>query len=381
MAIIQFSRPSSDFFSTLRKSVQQYFDEQQLKSSGNAHLYWKAGILITSYLACFAAVMLLPVPMWLAAVIAGTMGILQAFIGFNIMHDACHDAFSTKKNVNYFFGLSMNALGSDAFMWRQKHNVVHHTYTNIDGADDDIAKTPLLRMSESQPRFKAHRIQHIYLTFLYAISTLYWVLIKDFQDYFVGKRFNVEVAKMKRNDHLMFWFTKIVYFGLYLALPIMVWGVVPTIVGFVIMHAMLGMVMSFVFQLAHVVENVEFEHTHGDFTMIENEWAVHQIETTSDFAPRNKIVSWFLGGLNYQVEHHLFPRISHVHYPEIQKIVQKTCADFDVKYRHYPTMREALASHFRHMKRLGKPDVAVEETVVSAEFEQAAVLVEETAES
>lgn len=299
--------------------------------------------------------MLLPVPMWLAGVLAGVLGMIQAFIGFNVMHDACHEAFSEKKSVNYFFGLSMNALGSDAFMWKQKHNVVHHTYTNIDGVDDDIAKTPFLRMSASQPRYKAHRFQHIYLPFLYGISTLFWIVLKDFQHYFFGNGYTVEVAKMKPLDHLVFWSTKLVYFGLYFVLPVFVWGFWPAIVGFVIMHFMLGTVMSFVFQLAHVVENVEFEHAHEEaVTMIDNEWAVHQITTTSDFAPRNRVVSWFLGGLNYQVEHHLFPRISHVHYPVVQQIVAKTCEDFGVEYRYYPSVREALSSHFRHMKRLGK---------------------------
>lgn len=353
LVTVKFSQPSSDFFSTLRKSVDQYFRENRLSESGNAHLYWKAGILIVSYLACYFTIMLVPIPAWLGAILAGMLGFIQALVGFNIMHDACHDAFSRKKNINYFFGLSMNALGSDAHMWRNKHNVLHHTYTNVDGVDDDIAKTPLLRMCESQPYFKAHKLQHIYLSFLYAISTLYWVLVKDFQHYFFGNGYAVETNKMKLADHLMFWLTKIVYFVLYLVLPIYVWGVVPGIIGFVIMHAMLGMVMSFVFQLAHVVENVEFEQA-TEVTQIENEWAVHQIATTSDFAPRNKVVSWFLGGLNYQVEHHLFPRISHVHYPAIQQIVQKTCEDYGVTYHYYPTMSEALASHFRHMKHLGQ---------------------------
>lgn len=354
MATVHFSRPTSEFFATLRKSVEQYFNDNQLSSSGNAQLYWKTAILITAYLICYVSLLFLPIPMWLAGIIAATLGVIQALVGFNIMHDSCHEAFSSDKRVNYFFGLSMNALGSDAFMWRQKHNVLHHTYTNIDGIDDDIAKTPLLRMSESQPRFKAHRFQHIYLPFLYAISTIFWVLVKDFQHYFFGNGYAVEVAKMKGIDHLVFWSTKLVYFGLYLVFPIYVWGIWPTIVGFTLMHIMLGTVMSFVFQLAHVVENVEFEHAVGEEVQIENEWAIHQIATTSDFAPRNKIVSWFLGGLNYQVEHHLFPRISHIHYPAIQKILAKTCEDFGVNYRYYPTMREALSSHFRHMKNLGK---------------------------
>ncbi len=354
LATVQFSRPNSDFFATLRKSVQQYFEDNKISSAGNAHLYWKAVILITAYIAVYVTLMFVPMAWYFGLALAGLLGLIQAFVGFNIMHDACHEAFSTKKKVNYFFGLSMNALGTDAFMWKQKHNVVHHTYTNIDGVDDDIAKTPFLRMSETQPRFKAHRFQHIYLTLLYGISSFYWIVLKDFQEYIMGSRYKVEVAQMRTWDHLLFWTTKTIYFGLYVFLPMFVWGIGGAILGFVMMHFMLGITLSFVFQLAHVVENVEFDHAHEEITLIENEWAVHQIATTSDFAPGNKFVSWFMGGLNYQVEHHLFPRISHVHYPAIQSIVAKTCADFGVEYRFYPTTRKAIASHFRHMRKLGR---------------------------
>lgn len=354
MKKVQFSKPQGEFFSTLRNSVQDYFNENKIDTSGNWKLYLKAAILISTYIAIYVAIMFLPIPGYLALILATLLGFVQALVGFNIMHDACHESFSKKKNVNYFFGLSMNALGSDAFMWKQKHNLVHHTYTNIDGIDDDISKTPFLRMSESQPRYKAHRFQHIYLPILYSISTIYWVLVKDFEDYFLGSRFNVEVGKMNAFDHFVFWSTRIVYFGLYLVLPAFVWGIGWTILGFVLMHMMLGLTMSFVFQLAHVVENVEFEHCHSDEFVIENEWAVHQLATTSDFAVNNKVVSWLVGGLNFQVEHHLFPRISHVHYPAIQKIVSTVCSDYGVAYYSYPTTGEALASHFRHMKKLGQ---------------------------
>lgn len=354
LATVQFNRPQGEFFATLRKKVQAHFDENQIKQSGNFALYFKAAVIIAVYIAIYVTIMTLPIPGYVALILASLLGLIQAFVGFNIMHDACHESFSTKKSVNFFFGLSMNALGSDAFMWRQKHNIVHHTYTNVEGVDDDIAKSPLLRMCPQQPRYKAHRYQHIYLPFLYGISTLFWVLLKDWQSYFSSREFNVEVGRMKPIDHLIFWSTKLVYIGLYLVLPSFVWGIGGTILGFVLMHLVLGATMSFVFQLAHVVENVEFEHAENEVTMIENEWAVHQINTTSDFAVDNKIVSWFVGGLNYQVEHHLFPRISHIHYPEIQKIVAETCKEFGVNYRSYRTTRQALASHFRHMRNLGR---------------------------
>lgn len=353
---IRFAQPTGDFFASLRKSVQQYFDEQQMDQSGNAALYIKTAVIVGVYIALYVAIVALPIPGYLALIFAAFLGFVQALVGFNIMHDACHDAYSKNKTVNYIFGLSMNALGSDAFMWRQKHNLVHHTYTNIDGVDNDIEKTPFLRMSATQPRYKAHRFQHIYMPLLYGISTIYWVLVKDFEDYILGSRFSVEVGKMKPIDHVVFWTTRLIYFGLYLVLPAFVWGTGWSILGFVLMHLMLGLTMSFVFQLAHVVENVEFEHAGGDNLMVENEWAVHQISTTSDFATENKVVSWFLGGLNYQVEHHLFPRISHVHYPAIQKIVKQKCEEFGVEYRYYPKTRTALASHFRHMRNLGRVD-------------------------
>lgn len=372
MAIVQFAQPKGDFFKTLRSSVNSYFAENNIQQTGNSKLYWKAGIIIASYLAIYTTMVAAPISAWTFVALAASLGFVQALVGFNIMHDACHDSFSTKKRVNYFFGLSMNALGTDAHMWRQKHNVVHHTYTNVDGIDDDIAKTPFLRMSETQKRFKAHKYQHIYLTLLYGISTIYWVAIKDWESYFSKKEFNVTVERMKRADHLMFWTTKIIYFGLYLVIPTMIYGFWWALLGFTAMHFVLGSFMSFVFQLAHVVENVEFEHSHGEHTQIDSEWAVHQISTTSDFAVNNKVVSWMLGGLNYQVEHHLFPRISHVHYPTVQKIVEGVCEQFGVEYRSYPTTRKALASHFRHMKRLGNKDVIqpqfkLKEEVVASE--------------
>ena len=113
--------------------------------------------------------------------------------------------------------------------------------------------------------------------------------------------------------------------------------------------------LSFVFQLAHVVEKTEFEHIALDETKhIETAFAQHQIRTTSNFAMDSKIVSWFVGGLNYQVEHHLFPKVSHVHYPAISKIVQAKCNEFGIQYNYYDTLGQALASHFRVMKELGK---------------------------
>ncbi len=353
MATVQFSQPKGDFLKSLHKNVNSYFANKNIDKAGNTALYTKAAILITVYIGFYVAMLFLGVPFWVTILFAAGLGFMQSMVGFNVMHDACHDAFASNKKINYFFSLSMNALGSDAYMWRQKHNLVHHTYTNVDGIDDDIAKSPLLRMAPSQPRFAAHKFQHIYLTLLYAVSSLFWIVFKDWIHYFSKNTYNIEVEKMTAKEHVIFWITKLTYFGLYVALPVLFFGWGKGILLFVVMHVLLGLMLSFVFQLAHVVENVEFEHTHGENSQIDSEWAIHQINTTSDFATDNKVVSWMLGGLNFQAIHHLFPRVSHVHYPALQKIVKATCEEYGVNYRYYKTMGGALASHFRHMKRLG----------------------------
>jgi linoleoyl-CoA desaturase len=283
------------------------------------------------------------------------LGFILASIGFNIMHDACHGSYSSRKWVNDIMGLTLNACGGNTFIWKFKHNIVHHTYTNVDGVDDDIAKSPVMRMCASQKWVPAHRFQHIYMVPAYAISSFTWVLIMDFTKYFKRKVHNTTLQKMKLSDHIMFWISKALYIFFYIALPVSVLGWGAWAIGFVALHCTLGLTLAIVFQLAHVVEHVEFEAAEGmDHKLIENEWAIHQVKTTANFAPGNKLVSWYVGGLNYQVEHHLFPRISHIHYPAISPIVEKTCKDFNLHYNTFPTMGASIVSHFRMMKQLGQ---------------------------
>jgi linoleoyl-CoA desaturase len=111
-----------------------------------------------------------------------------------------------------------------------------------------------------------------------------------------------------------------------------------------------------VFQLAHTVEHTEFPVTDEITNRLPDEFAAHQIKTTANFATRNKVISWLVGGLNFQIEHHLFPKISHVHYPAISEIVKCVCAEYQLQYIEYPTMRQAVFAHVRFLRRLGKYD-------------------------
>ncbi len=353
-----YNNKNAVFFKSLKIAVEEYFTNNQLEKTGNWSLFWKTIILIPVAIAIYFIILTVSIPTWMVLVLCGLFGTILAFIGFNVMHDACHGSYSSRKWVNEVLGLSLNALGGNAFFWKQKHNIIHHTYTNIDGIDDDIAKSPFIRMCSTQKWVPAHRIQHIYLPFLYMLGSIFWIFVKDFENYFKKMVYTTPLKKMDRKEHLIFWISKAFYLIVYIIIPITVFGFLPWLLGFLIMHFTMGFTLSIVFQLAHVVEETEFEFVGEDadnYIYIESEWAVHQIKTTANFAPKNKIISWFVGGLNYQIEHHLFPRISHVHYPQLSAIVAQKCEEFDLTYNSIPTMRQAVVSHFRFIKSLGQP--------------------------
>jgi linoleoyl-CoA desaturase len=235
-----------------------------------------------------------------------------------------------------------------------KHNVIHHAYTNIDGVDDDIDIKPWMRMSATQTKLRMHKYQHLYFWFLYAMLYIFWVFYLDYQKYFRNKVGNVPLKKMSTGDHLVFWSFKLLYLVLFVALPVYTLGFVAWITGFLIFALVTGFTISIVFQLAHTVEHTHFPVPNQNSGRLEDEWAIHQLRTTANFAPKSKWIAWFIGGLNYQIEHHLFPKISHIHYPEIRKIIKQACVEFGITYIEYPRMMQALVSHVLFLKEMGR---------------------------
>lgn len=353
MPKVTFNNQQAQFFTSINAKVERYFEEKNLNRTGNNKLYIKSVVLIGAAIASYIILLTVDLHPAIAITLCCLFGIIQAGIGFNVMHDANHGSYSTKKWINSVMSLSANTLGVNSWFWKQKHNIIHHTYTNVDGMDDDIAKPPLFRMCSSQKRLWVHRYQYIYCILLYGLTSLVWIFFTDFAKYFEGKIQGTMLNKMVPKEHVIFWLSKAVYFFFYIAIPIYMVGFVPFIIGFAVVHFTLGLALSLVFQLAHVVEDTHFVDANCDVLKIEDEWAIHQVRTTADFATKNKIISWFTGGLNYQVEHHLFPRISHVHYPVIHTFVKEACQKFSVRFNDYPSMTAALISHFRFLKQLG----------------------------
>jgi linoleoyl-CoA desaturase len=350
---VTFNNSNKVFFNALKEEVDAYFERNGLKKTGNWRLYGKTMVLIPASIITYLVLMLVDMHWALSSLLWFVFGLNMAAIGFNVMHDACHGSFSTRNWVNELFGLTNNILGGNAFLWKLKHNIIHHTYTNVDGVDDDINNMPFMRQCSSQPWKPMHRFQSIYMFLLYGFTSLF-MFFMDYIKYFSKKVYTTPLKKMDFKEHLIFWFGKIFFIVVYIIIPVVLLGWKAWLVGFLISQFTLGMTLAVVFQLAHVVEHAEFETAGVDPVKIENEWAIHQVKTTANFAFSNKIVTWFVGGLNYQIEHHLFPRISHIHYPAISKIVRETCEKFDLNYIYFPSTRAAIASHVRFMHQMGR---------------------------
>jgi linoleoyl-CoA desaturase len=357
MPKVTFNNHNRLFFNDVKAAVDDYFVQQHIKPTGNSQLYLKTVVLIGSALSLYILLLNVSLPAWAAIIMCATLGFVLASIGFNVMHDACHGSYSSRKWVNELLSYSLNALGGNAFIWKFKHNIIHHTYTNVDGVDDDIAKSPLMRQCSSQKWVPAHRFQHIYVVLVYAISSFAWVAMMDFNKYFKQKVYKTELQKMDFKEHVIFWVSKLLYVAFYVVIPIIAVGAFSWFIGFLAMHLVMGFTLAIVFQLAHVVEDIEFVHVGNDPVHIENEWAVHQVKTTANFDRNNKVLSWLVGGLNFQIEHHLFPRISHVHYPAISSIVKAKCNEHRLPYHENATFFKAITSHFRMMRELGKPPI------------------------
>lgn len=351
------NKQETDFFKVLQDRVNHYFKSHGLKRDGGALLLAKSLFLLTVFVVPFIIVLTAEPSLVIATFLLIVMGVGKAAVGMSIMHDALHGSFSNKQWVNDLFGGTLYLLGGNPINWRIQHNILHHTYPNVYKVDEDVStKAFILRLSPESKLRKVHKYQWLYIIPLYGLMTLSF-MVKDFRQL---TRYNKMGATKRqgfdpRREMFRLIITKIVYLFTTIGLPLLLTGysVIQVISGFLIVHFTAGLILSLVFQLAHVVEGVEYPERNlsGD---LDSSWALHQLATTSNFAPQNRFVHWFTGGLNHQVEHHLFPHISHVHYRSISKIVQATSEEFGFVYNSYPTVLSALNAHIRMLKNLGK---------------------------
>jgi linoleoyl-CoA desaturase len=307
----------------------------------------------------------LPYGLILGGIVTGTVPLLIAVIvmslglggiGLSVMHDANHGAYSNKNWVNIVIGYSLNMIGANAFNWKMQHNVLHHSYTNVHEEDEDISPRGVLRLSPHSDWRKVHRYQFIYAWFLYGLMTIVWLFFKDFVR-IVRYQKNGLAKKHQANmtqEWIILIISKLFYISYIFVIPMIFTSLVwwQIILGVVMMHYIAGFILAIIFQPAHVIEGTEYPLP-DDNNMLENNWAVHQLLTTTNFGNNSRWFSWYVGGLNFQIEHHLFPNICHVHYSKIASIVRETANEFGLPYKSARTFIGALAAHTRLLKQLG----------------------------
>jgi linoleoyl-CoA desaturase len=345
----------SAFYATVRSRVDKYFIQNDLSIHANGAMWFKAIFFLTTLTGLYIAILLGNLSSPVMLVLAAWLGVTGAFVGFNICHDAIHKSFSSNQKVNEVFSFVFNLIGASPYVWNICHNIVHHTYTNIAGHDEDIDVAPgLIRFSESETVNKVQRYQHFYAFGLYSLAMLSWVFRKDYKKFF-QKKIGEYVCDHPRIEYFKLFFYKAIYYFLFIVLPLVVMDVTwwQFVIGFLVMQFAQGLVLGLVFQLAHVVEGTSFPFPDEEGN-IEEAWAEHQLRTTANFAVESKVAAFLCGGLNRQVEHHLFPKVCHIHYPEIGKIVKQTALEFNLPYIESKTFSGALVSHYKILRKLGK---------------------------
>lgn len=352
------SSTKDDFYSTVKARVHQYFQETGLSTHANAGMVFKTIFMFSIYFVPYGLMVsgiiqnpVIHILLWIV------MGLGMAGIGLSVAHDALHGAYSSNPSVNKLIGKIFLLVGADDNNWKLQHNVLHHTYTNIHDLDEDIQTTPVMRFSPNEPLRPIHKGQYLYAWFFYGLMTLYWSTVKDFAQLFryEAKGLNKSLKKPFSRLFVRMVANKILYYTFILVIPMLTFPFAwwQILIGYVLMHFIAGLILACIFQPAHVMPSTTFPNPPEGST-VENTWATHQLYTTTNFAPQSKFFSWFVGGLNFQIEHHLFPNICHVHYNKLSKIVKETALEFNLPYHSAPTFSNALAEHTRLLYRLGR---------------------------
>ena len=345
-----------EFYKELKRRVDKAFNDKGISIKGNSIMKFKVMMLVVGYLITYTIIILADLNDISNLFLVIILGVLAALIGLNISHDAVHNAIFKRKWINYLFSFTFNFfLGANEYVWRITHNMVHHQFPNVPEMDPDISQTKLLRMSPVDKLKWFHKYQHFYFPIVYLLFGFYLVFIKDFRVIFGMNRLgNKRRMVHPLKEYIILFVTKIIYIGYMIVIPSMVFPFWKVIIAFILMQVILAIIFTIVTAPAHVATSNKY-FTPNSKGIIEENWAVVQLETTTDFSRNSWIANNFFGGGNYQVVHHLFPGICHIHLPWISQIVDKTTLEYGLEYNH-TSLISVLHHHVKMLRAFGQKE-------------------------
>ncbi len=354
IAIHYDSGPNADFQSTLKARVQSYLATKKAGGKATPFMWFKVAFFIVAYLGMLGNLVLvrhsLPVTLLLIAV----ESMLIVGLAYNVSHDAVHGALSEKRWVNeVFYYLTFNLFGPNAYLWRNRHVVMHHSAVNVPGFDFNIEAAKILRFAPTQEWRPYHRFQHLYAPFAYLVFTFHWVFIKDFKMLFLDRIGNVAEIRhpLARILELVAW--KIVHVCIFIVTPTLALGVPlwQVLLAYLFFQFLTSFQFVLTFTGSHLNEGMVFVAASPE-NQIRHSFLEHAILTSLDFHPTSPVLSFWLGGFNSHVAHHMFPNVCSVHYPELSRIIQRTSAEYGLPYKQI-SIDKLFVRHFRYLKQMG----------------------------
>ena len=342
---------ASSFPKVLRSRLDSFFADQQISPKADPTMWGKIALGLAVLIGTWVTLYTLRPDSWTFVALYLLSGLAQTFLLLNIAHDSNHNAISSRPLVNKTLNYVFDLCGISSYMWRILHHRGHHSCINLHGEDDALSGRGLFRFTPYDSRAPWHRLQHIYALFLYAMFSLDYVFVRDFQHFFLPTHGYLKRTKHPLREYVTLFAGKAFYLTYMLILPVVVLGKSPLLVAgaFLLVHLVVGLSVTLVFQTTHTIDTTYFPADRGEF----DNGVYHIFATTADYATENPLVGWLAGGLNHHIVHHLCPFVCHTHYAPLTRIVKETAEEFGVPYRQHPTMTRAIRHHLILLKQLG----------------------------
>lgn len=340
----------SPFWSDVKAAAREHLAAEASAGRppiGDPRLQRKALVIVLWFALSYAG--LLGAPTLAVAVFAAfSLALAASALGFGVFHDANHRTLFQRPAANLLAARFCSALlGPSRHFWVRKHNGLHHRQPNVIGWDDDLETRGLLRFSPArawEPRFRRQEVKAL---LYYGLNTVEWLFWKDFHCLASGRLNKWHPMRLSAAESTEFLACKGIYLLLFVLPPFLVLPLLWAVAAFVVFHLVLSWALAVVFQVAHLTPGMEFGGVRAG-----DDWATHQIRTTADFATGSRVATWFTGGLNHQIEHHLFPNVAHTHYSGLRPIVRAAAKRQGLQCHDLDSFFAALQQHFVLLRQL-----------------------------